>query len=622
MDVRKLIDEILSDPRLEGSRTVSRAASDGGPLIRTASQMDTYLPERYRAMRALAQRPRASEGRAGDGAAAATFEPLPRLSGQGRIEGRPRRLRISGAELFARQAAFMADWEDDFPFNEAPTLRRPTYADLSDRQLRGYFTWRARARRGEAGAEQPTFSWLYCYELINGIGAETPIGCFEALKRFYLENRRYSTYFASTIDFLVRDLAAYHGIDPCALDECVDRRAQNALAVLRRVESAATDMPVCVPIGILKAEGRSAAGVLGWRLRELERPSGREGADSGAETPPYGIEWGFSGAGVPGDEEVLDALEVLAGSRVRDGAACGGKEEELAFAAALAFRAMARHCVKRRRRAYVDSLFGSPLMTPYALFRHAPFHEPVPHADGSYALSEAFRYVCVRGRWFQLQLYRDLTASADLRMLLEALAQRMASDEPCAPAPSYDGLARYQQRIVDEALEQARKRRAEREARLVRIDRSQLAGIRMRAAGIRDALLIDEEREADDVLDEAGSEERLPSDAERSTIVKAPDAPQGGEPGSPDGILAAPEPSSGPASACGLSELQARYLAALLEEGDAADALAQAHVSEALMVDAVNECLFDALGDTALEYGDAGVRIVEDYREEIEGMVG
>ena len=52
-DVHKLIDSILSDPRLANSRAFSGKMYEDEPILRTGSQMKNYLPQRYRDMMAL-----------------------------------------------------------------------------------------------------------------------------------------------------------------------------------------------------------------------------------------------------------------------------------------------------------------------------------------------------------------------------------------------------------------------------------------------------------------------------------------------------------------------------------------------------------------------------------------
>lgn len=86
--------------------------------------------------------------------------------------------RLYGAkdvEQFIRQARYMADFTDDFAERAAITGELPAYADLTLRQLRSYFTWRARFRSGIAEPCPPAYALLYFFELLNGVTeAEEP----------------------------------------------------------------------------------------------------------------------------------------------------------------------------------------------------------------------------------------------------------------------------------------------------------------------------------------------------------------------------------------------------------------------------------------------------------------
>ena len=88
------------------------------------------------------------------------------------------------AQNFYKQALFMADYEDDVPWTGDFVCYFPTYRDLSTIQLRGYFTWRAALRRGEAGPISASAAYLYVYELLNGVGANTARESYEKLREF------------------------------------------------------------------------------------------------------------------------------------------------------------------------------------------------------------------------------------------------------------------------------------------------------------------------------------------------------------------------------------------------------------------------------------------------------
>ena len=40
-----------------------------------------------------------------------------------------------------------------------------------------------------------------------------------------------------------------------------------------------------------------------------------------------------------------------------------------------------------------------------------------------------------------------------------------------------------------------------------------------------------------------------------------------------------------------------------------------------MLVDSINDALFDVVGDTVIEFGDAGPQVVEDYRDDIEELL-
>lgn len=88
------------------------------------------------------------------------------------------------AKAFYHQAKFMEDFEDDAPWRGDFICYYPTYQDLNTRQLRAYFSWRTRLRRGEFQPIAASAAYLYVYELLNGIGASSPEDSLQKLKAF------------------------------------------------------------------------------------------------------------------------------------------------------------------------------------------------------------------------------------------------------------------------------------------------------------------------------------------------------------------------------------------------------------------------------------------------------
>ena len=93
---------------------------------------------------------------------------------------------LSDTALFCKEARFMADYEDDFSFDGTFFCYYPTYRQMSDDELRGYFSMRSKIRRGILPDDPPlSFLFVYIYEQINLIGAESPAEAFENLIKIY-----------------------------------------------------------------------------------------------------------------------------------------------------------------------------------------------------------------------------------------------------------------------------------------------------------------------------------------------------------------------------------------------------------------------------------------------------
>ena len=164
-DVKMLIERIMAEARTHQSARFSNKIYADEPILKTGRQMQNFLPDQYRKMREISR-----------------WQDDPK-GGAGRW--------LSEAELFYRQGLLMADFEDDCPYNGTFKSYFPTYNAMSDRQLRGYFTWRAQVRRKKVEETSTSFAFLYLYELICGIGVDNPLDGFRKIKAFWESYRAY-----------------------------------------------------------------------------------------------------------------------------------------------------------------------------------------------------------------------------------------------------------------------------------------------------------------------------------------------------------------------------------------------------------------------------------------------
>ncbi|MDR2357455.1 MAG: TerB N-terminal domain-containing protein [Oscillospiraceae bacterium] len=129
-----------------------------------------------------------------------------------RIAGYVSPFQNDAARVFFEQASFMRNFEDDYgecaPFSEY----YPSYQKMSHRQLRTYFTWRARVRRGEMAEVPVSYAFVYIYELLNNIGVDEPAKGFDMLVDFWRTFRGYGIALERYMPRWLKDYYIYYAL--------------------------------------------------------------------------------------------------------------------------------------------------------------------------------------------------------------------------------------------------------------------------------------------------------------------------------------------------------------------------------------------------------------------------
>ncbi len=579
-DIKMLIERIMAEARTHQSARFSHEVYADEPILKTGRQMQNFLPDQYRKMREISR-----------------WQDDPK-GGAGRW--------LSEAELFYRQGLLMADFEDDCPYNGTFKSYFPTYNAMSDRQLRGYFTWRAQVRRGTVEETSTSFAFLYLYELICGIGVDDPLDGFNKIKAFWDAYRAFEPGIDRFARVWLQDYAVFHGLDPKLLRDSKTVMFDNALIELRR---AARDLsPVPAP--------------------SAQVPKRRKTSEPTLPLPPDEA----------GEERLMTAINALSTYNLNNSRLNRSHHRDLRHVACAAYVRMARYYDTHRKTGIVASLFGEETAMPYTMFASAVFFAPERHEDCEYRLDPIHIYRCQNGFWECMRIHGSRQKSSKLGEMMRACDQRLRlALDPTHP-PKEEKIPKYLAKIIDDEIVAWLSWDAAHQPVKIDIDLSQLGHIRSAAAQTREALLIDEEREdgapveAEATLIEQPSTESAPDmTAEPGEMTIQQDEPDEPTVSTEEfGVVApllAPTPvfaAAAPADATNeLAPAADAYLRALLEQNTAQTALAvaQSGKSEDMLVDTINEALFDLVGDTVIEFSAAGPQIIEDYEADVRGYL-
>ncbi len=143
---------------------------------------------------------------------------------------------------FYIQAKLMEDYEDDAPWEGEFRRYFATYRDLRVDQLRGYFTWRTGVRRGVYKPVCASFAYIYIYELLNGVGADSPEESLKKLgelERYFIDAGLGDRNMKKNLRRWMFEFAVVKGLDPAAARSLDDPKAvslDQALSVLKAPE--------------------------------------------------------------------------------------------------------------------------------------------------------------------------------------------------------------------------------------------------------------------------------------------------------------------------------------------------------------------------------------------------
>ena len=574
-DVKMLIERIMAEARTHQSARFSNEIYADEPILKTGRQMQNFLPDQYRKMREISR-----------------WQDDPK-GGTGRW--------LSEAELFYRQGLLMADFEDDCPYNGTFKSYFPTYNAMSDRQLRGYFTWRAQVRRGTVEETSTSFAFLYLYELICGIGVDNPLDGFNKIKAFWDAYRAFEPGIDRFARVWLQDYAVFHGLDPKLLRDSKTVMFDNALIELRR---AARDLvPAPAPSG-----------------QTLKR---RKTSEPTLPLPPDEAH----------EERLMAAIDALSTYNLNNSRLDRSHHRDLRHVACAVYVRMARYYDTHRKTGIVASLFGEETAMPYTMFASAVFFAPERHEDCEYRLDPIHIYRCQNGFWECMRIHGSRQKSSKLGEMMRACDQRLRlALDPGHPLKE-EKVPKYLAKIIDDEITAWLSWDAAHQPVKINIDLSQLGHIRSAAAQTREALLIDEEREDGTLADaEVAVAERRKAEPVADTVAEPVATTMQQDEASESTIsteqfgvvapLLAPAPTPAD-TASALDSAADAYLRALLEQNAAqtASAVAPSGKSEDMLVDSINEALFDLVGDTVIEFGPAGPQIIEDYEADVRGYL-
>ena len=473
--------------------------------------------------------------------------------------------------IFLHQAKMMEDYEDDFEYMRDIPAYQPTYESLTDEQLRGYFGWRTKVRKGMLEKAPQAFAFIYMYELINLVGVDSAEQGFHQLMDFTDSYGCIDPSITPYAEQWLIDFVLYYELDPELLSERKSVMYDQALEVLCKTQ-----------------EKNLLA------------------------------------------KDICNAILFLSGLNTKQLPMYGAEEELFERASADVFREMCAYYEGHRKTSFLEDYVGAPINQPVRFFVGAVFHDPQKKTNTrplgraetfqtsrqswvGELLSENSKYLVKDiklsgittyhfeyGRWSVKTYPRDFKNRkfADLLITINAVL-----NEEADPAAELTGIqTKWIRKLIRNVVKDCRLQLDEEKARRVEIDFSSLAGIRSDALQTMEKLMTEAEME-DEFLPIIEEKTKKETTADPATHA-----------------YENTEIESRIQEAIGLSLEEQKVLRCLLENRTITSEILGGSILSVL-VDSINEKLFDEIGDVVVEDGNPPT-LIEDYREELMGLLG
>lgn len=342
--------------------------------------------------------------------------------------------RQSRESIFIKQGKLLAAYEDDYVYDRRVTHYFPTYQSLTNPELRGYFSWRTKLRRGNLQKTSLTYAFLYIYELLNQIGVTDPMDGYRKLTEFRDAYGALDDGILPYLNLWLMDYVVYYNLDAGLLADDPQVRFNRGIAVLDSIQS-------------------------------------------------------------HGDEEVVRAVKQLSPKWLERSKFYREYREDCDTVIVRVLRRMSAHYNARCKKTMVEQYFGSFSQYRVILFDAAVFHERQVEGSRQYKVDENYIYRCQNGLW-SVQKYNCLPHSnGKLGDVLKAIDGVMRECYGYGRPIQYKLDTKWILKIIQEEARNLLAEKKAAEEKKITIDYSRLARIRDDAAVTRDRLMVEEEAE-------------------------------------------------------------------------------------------------------------------------------
>lgn len=298
------------------------------------------------------------------------------------------------------------------------------------------------------------------------------------------------------------------------------------------------------------------------------------------------------------DEEIFSALARFSGKRISGSAFVKKNGEEAVHLFSGFWRFLTEHYPTVAKQVFQAS-FGKCTYRKWTPMYDAVYWPRNKVEEHDYVLNACRTYRYRNDEW-RVGCYRPSEHRPDkLHQLMRGADRVFRQYKKTGSRLQETEYDKWVTRYVDEFLAEDRRAAEEAARQEIDIDFSELKQIRKEASVTRDSLLTEEELGTDELV----IAQTISPGLESTNAASSPEAAESG---------AVPA----------LDDVHMQILELLLKDESVDRIIESNHLMPTVVMDTINEALFDDIGDNALEYDGSSLSVVEDYKDDVAKALG
>lgn len=515
---------------------------------------------------------------------------------------------------FYKQGKFMEDYEEPYDFRGRFTRYFPTYHVMNNDQLQGYFDFRRRFRNGEidvsnilsgSAIASLSFVYVYLYEILCNIGISDPE---EGFRKLLYIDEVFGDKDPSMHEYIqdwLKDYVVYYNLPESLIDGGYDKSFDDSLSTILTYENYIRDV----------------------KGDKISSPSENIiNDDKKSKDPAFELS-------EDDVHKIFEAIDALSSYSLKGSLFYKKNPKDMEEITVRAYRNVSLFYQEHNKPMLLEKCFGAKGVYPYHMFRKAIFYDHIHYEDYEYVFSDARIYRCRDGHWSLETFYKADSKSSDLGAICKEI------DRICRRKFSFGHPLQQKLNLpliiqaISDAADTYIKEKEEAAKPKIHIDFGKLSGIRKDAAYTREQLITEEEMSDEDefmkfedevlasnITESVSNKSVALSDSKLQIGVDDIDIREviSNDNISNDKTVSNDQPSGNLL----ISEHQMNIVSLLLAGENVIEYAASNHLMLAVEIDAINETLYDEIGDTVIEFDGDTPELVEDYIDDIKQILG